>query len=189
MIAVIDNYDSFTYNLVHYLEDITNELPIVFKNDKIEWDQLGKCSHIVLSPGPGLPSDSGELMEVIKKYYSTKNILGVCLGMQALGEFFGVKLKNLDQVQHGVQTKIFIEPFAGNKLYHKIPLEIEVGRYHSWVVDENHLPECIIPTAKDENGSLMSMQHISLPIYAVQYHPESIMTPEGKQILRNWLQI
>lgn len=187
MIAVIDNYDSFTYNLVHYLEVITGELPRVFKNDEIIWKEVELCTHILLSPGPGLPSDSGKLMHVIEKYHTEKNILGVCLGMQALGQFFGGKLKNLSEVQHGVQTKIFIQSFDGNQLYKEIPPEIEVGRYHSWVVDEKYLPDCFIPTAKDEKGNIMSIQHINLPIYAVQYHPESIMTTDGKKILANWL--
>lgn len=187
MIGVIDNYDSFTYNLVHYLEDITGSIPLVYKNDEINWIELEKCSHIVLSPGPGLPKESGELMRVIAEFHDKKNILGVCLGMQALGEYFGGELKNLNEVQHGVQTKILVEQFDANKLYKGIPSTIEVGRYHSWVVDETQLPECFAVTSKDENGNLMSMQHTSLPIYAVQYHPESIMTEWGKQILRNWL--
>jgi len=187
VIAVIDNYDSFTYNLVHYLEDITGEVPFVYKNDAIDFIELDKYSHIVLSPGPGLPSTSGELMKVIEKYHTKKNILGVCLGMQALGEYFGGKLKNLPEVQHGVQTNIYVEHFVGNKLYNNFSPDLKVGRYHSWVVDENYLPECLIRTAKDEEGNLMSFQHLTLPIYAVQYHPESIMTPMGKKILENWL--
>jgi anthranilate synthase component 2 len=187
MIGIIDNYDSFTYNLVHYLEDITGTLPLVYKNDGINWVELEKCSHLVLSPGPGLPKKSGELMKVIEKFHNKKNILGVCLGMQALGEYFGGELKNLDEVQHGVKTKIFVEQFEENRLYKGIPKEMEVGRYHSWVVNENKLPGSFLPTAFDEKGNLMSMQHVSLPIYAVQYHPESIMTEFGKQILRNWL--
>ncbi len=188
MIGVIDNYDSFTYNLVHYLEDITGTIPLVYKNDEINWIELEKCSHLVLSPGPGLPKDSGELMKVIDKFHNKKNILGVCLGMQAVGEYFGGELKNLNEVQHGVQTKIIVEHFNGNKLYKEIPSVVEVGRYHSWVVDETQLPDCFIATAKDEKGSLMSIQHKTLPIYAVQFHPESIMTEFGKQILRNWIE-
>lgn len=189
MIAVIDNYDSFTYNLVHYLEDITGEHPMVYKNDSVNWTKIDQCSHLVLSPGPGLPSASGELMRVIEKYHNRKNILGVCLGMQAIGEFFGARLKNLNEVQHGVQTKIRIKIFPENKLYKGLSSEIEVGRYHSWVVDEDQLPEDLIITATDKLGNLMSFQHSSLSIYAVQYHPESIMTPTGKQILMNWLNV
>lgn len=186
-ICIVDNYDSFTYNLVHYLEDITGSVPFVCKNDEIDWHNLETCSHLLLSPGPGLPKTSGELLRVIEAYYDKKNILGVCLGMQALGEFFGGELKNLEEVQHGVKTKIFIDQFDGNKLYKDIPSTIEVGRYHSWVVDESQLPGVFIPTAKDEKGNLMSIQHKTFPIYAVQYHPESIMTEKGKQILKNWL--
>lgn len=188
-IGIIDNYDSFTYNLVHYIEDITGVVPFVCMNDQINWNELETCSHLVLSPGPGLPKTSGSLMQVIEKYHDKKNILGVCLGMQALAEFFGGTLKNLDKVQHGMQTKIFVQVFEANKLYKNIPHTIEVGRYHSWVVDENELPSCLCVTANDEIGSLMSIQHNALPVYAVQYHPESIMTDCGKQILRNWLGI
>ena len=186
-IGIVDNYDSFTYNLVHYLEDLTGEQPLVCMNDQVDWVALETCTHLVLSPGPGLPGTSGELMEVIKRFYSYKNILGVCLGMQALAEFFGGQLKNLDEVQHGVQSKIHIQPWDGIILYQGVPAAIEVGRYHSWVVDKEKLPGCLQPTATDERGELMSMQHTSLPIYAVQYHPESIMTGWGKTILKNWL--
>ncbi len=186
-IGIIDNYDSFTYNLVHYITDITGVVPFVCMNDQIDWNELEACTHLVLSPGPGLPRTSGSLMKVIEKFHDNKNILGVCLGMQALAEFLGGALKNLEEVQHGMQTKIFVNSFEGNKLYKNIPSTIEVGRYHSWVVDENKLPDCFRVTAKDEIGSLMSIQHTLLPIYAVQYHPESIMTGTGQQILRNWL--
>jgi anthranilate synthase component II len=188
-IGIVDNYDSFTYNLVHYLEEITGEKPSVFLNDAIDWLVLDECTHLILSPGPGLPGQSGNLMKVIETYYLSKNILGVCLGMQAIAEFFGGQLTNLSEVQHGVQTKVFVEFFEGNQLYKNLPQTIEVGRYHSWVVDENNLPKDLLITAKDEVGSLMSIQHQSLPIYGVQYHPESIMTLDGKQILKNWLGI
>ncbi len=188
-IGIVDNYDSFTYNLVHYLEDISGEKPFVCMNDRINWKELDVCSHLVLSPGPGLPKESGELMEVIKRYHAGKNILGVCLGMQAIGEFFGASLINLEEVQHGVQSKIYVEDVHDNDLYIGIPEVIEGGRYHSWVVDINGLPGDLVITAKDEKGFAMSMQHRKLPIYAVQYHPESIMTGYGKNILRNWIEI
>lgn len=186
-IGIVDNYDSFTYNLVHYLEDITGEKPFVCMNDSVNWEKLDNCTHLVLSPGPGLPRESGKLMQVIEKYYATKNILGVCLGMQALGEFFGAQLKNLSDVQHGVQSKIYIEEIEKNKIYKGLPSVIEAGRYHSWVIDEENMPSDLTITAKDDIGSMMSMQHRTLPIYAVQYHPESIMTEFGKKILQNWL--
>ena len=187
-IAIVDNYDSFTYNLVHYFEDITGDRPLLCMNDQIQMDELDSCSHIVLSPGPGLPKESGQLMEVLKRYNTHKNILGVCLGMQAIGEFFGAQLKNLEHVQHGVQTKIYIKEIIENSLYKGMPDIIEVGRYHLWVVDGKQLPESLMITAKDENGNIMSLQHQHLPIYGVQYHPESIMTEFGKKILRNWIE-
>lgn len=187
-IVIVDNHDSFTYNLVHYFEDITGKKPFVCMNDSIDWKELDNCTHLVLSPGPGLPKESGKLMEVIEKYYSTKNLLGVCLGMQALGEFFGAQLKNLAEVQHGVQSKIYVEEVDNNKIYKGLPSVIDAGRYHSWVVDETNLPADLMITAKDDIGSMMSMQHRALPIYAVQYHPESIMTEFGKRILENWLE-
>jgi anthranilate synthase component 2 len=187
-IGIIDNYDSFTYNLVHYLEEITGNIPFVWLNDQINWDILETCT-LVLSPGPGLPAASGSLMEVIKKFHLQKNILGVCLGMQAIGEFFGAKIRNLDKVQHGMQTEIFIEAPGKDHLYKGMASTITVGRYHSWVVDEEGLPKELIVTARDEKDSLMSFQHSTLPIYGVQYHPESIMTADGKKILRNWLGI
>lgn len=187
MIAIVDNYDSFTYNLVHYFEDISNIKPLVFMNDEINWDELDQCSHIVLSPGPGLPKSSGELMKVIDRYHGNKNMLGVCLGMQAIAEYFGGSLINLQEVQHGVQTKIRV--VTTSKLYQGFTEDIFVGRYHSWAVDERSLPGILKTTARDEHGIAMSLEHVSLPIYAVQYHPESIMTDNGKKILKNWLEV
>jgi anthranilate synthase component 2 len=187
VIAIVDNYDSFTYNLVHYIEDLSNVQPLVYMNDELDWESLEKCTHIILSPGPGLPQSSGDLMKVLEKFHDHKNILGVCLGMQAIGEFFGGSLKNLEEVQHGVQTNIFIEPFAGNKLYTGISSPMEAGRYHSWVVNKDTLPQNLIVTATDEKGDLMSFQHSTLPIFGIQFHPESIMTEKGKKILSNWL--
>lgn len=186
-IGIIDNYDSFTYNLVHYLEDISGDRPFVYMNDAVNWNELDTCTSLVLSPGPGLPKRSGQLMEVINRYYQQKKILGVCLGMQAIVEFFGGKLKNLNEVKHGVQNKIIVEKNPGKYLYKDIPNEIEVGRYHSWVADESNFPGCLEITAKDEDGNIMSIQHQTLPVYAVQYHPESVMTAFGKKILQNWV--
>lgn len=184
-IGVVDNYDSFTYNLVHYLEEISGELPFVCMNDRINWNELGSCSHIVLSPGPGLPKTSGELMRVIDVYHSKKNILGVCLGMQAIGEYFGARLTNLTEVKHGVQHAIRLE--HPSSIYVNLPDTIEVGRYHSWVVDKNNFPETLRVTSWDEEENIMSLEHRSFPIHAVQYHPESVMTGYGKAILKNWL--
>jgi anthranilate synthase component 2 len=187
VIAIVDNYDSFTYNLVHYLEDLSDQKPMVFMNDEINWNQLDQCSHIVLSPGPGLPKSSGELMKVIEKYHENKKILGVCLGMQAITEYFGGSLINLDEVQHGVQTSIHVD--NESKLFTGISKNILVGRYHSWGVDKKNFPACLRITSEDDNGIPMSLEHISLPLYAVQFHPESIMTEHGKTILQNWLVI
>jgi anthranilate synthase component 2 len=181
-IAVVDNYDSFTYNLVHYLEDIGAEVTVMF-NDQINAEILDAADGILFSPGPGLPETSGDLMQVVKKYHDQKPILGVCLGMQALCLNSGGTLKNLKNVFHGVASKIQVN--AKSKMYSGLPEEMEVGRYHSWVVQEP-LTDYVI-TAKDADGSIMSMEHKSLPVWAVQYHPESILTPKGKVILQNWL--
>lgn len=183
-VAVIDNYDSFTYNLVHYLEDL-NAAVTVFRNDEFEVDELRFFDKIVLSPGPGLPAQAGALLEVIKTYASQKSILGVCLGMQAIAEVFGGELINLPQVQHGISTEIEID--TQEKIYLGLPQKIQVGRYHSWVVNPENLPVEFIVTSADNQGNIMSFKHQTLDIIGVQYHPESILTPNGKQILNNWL--
>jgi anthranilate synthase component 2 len=183
-VAIIDNYDSFTYNLVHYLEDL-NAAVTVFRNDEFEVDELRFFDKIVLSPGPGLPAQAGALLEVIKTYASQKSILGVCLGMQAIAEVFGGKLINLPQVQHGVSA--IIEVDTQEKIYRGLPPKIEIGRYHSWVVSPHNFPEELLITAQDEFQNIMSLRHQWLDITGVQYHPESILTPQGNQILANWL--
>lgn len=184
-IAIIDNYDSFTYNLVHYLEDL-NAKVTVFRNDEFELNELEKFTKIVLSPGPGIPDEAGLLKEVIKKYAATKSIFGVCLGLQAIGEVFGGKLVNLENVYHGVATKINI--IENDFIFNNLPNEFEVGRYHSWVVSDNNLPSDLIITSIDKNGQIMSLKHAFYDIRGVQFHPESILTPFGKQILKNWLE-
>ncbi len=183
-VAVIDNYDSFTYNLVHYLEDL-NAAVTVFRNDEFEVDELRFFDKIVLSPGPGLPAQAGALLEVIKTYASQKSILGVCLGMQAIAEVFGGELINLSQVQHGISTEIEVN--TQEKIYRGLPSKIEIGRYHSWVVSPHNFPEELLITAQDSHQNIMSLRHQWLDITGVQYHPESILTPQGKQILANWL--
>lgn len=183
-VAVIDNYDSFTYNLVHYLEDL-NALVTVFRNDEFALDELQPFDKIVLSPGPGLPAQAGNLLEVIKTYASQKSILGVCLGMQAIAEVFGGKLSNLPQVQHGVST--IIEVNTQEKIYRGLPQKINIGRYHSWVVSSQNFPEELLITAQDSQQNIMSLRHQIFDLTGVQYHPESILTPLGKQILANWL--
>ena len=184
-IAVIDNYDSFTYNLVHYLEDL-NANVTVFRNDEFELNELEKFDKILLSPGPGIPDEAGLLKEVIKKYASTKSIFGVCLGLQAIGEVFGGTLTNLEKVYHGVATKV--TKTEDDFIFNDLPNEFEVGRYHSWVVSNENLPADLIVTSTDENGQIMSMKHANFDIRGVQYHPESVLTPFGKKILENWLQ-
>lgn len=183
-VAVIDNYDSFAYNLVHYLEDLNAEVT-VFRNDELEVTDLEKFDKILLSPGPGIPNEAGLLKEIIIKYAPTKSILGICLGLQAIGEVFGGKLINLEKVYHGVATKIII--IENDTLFQDIPNEIIVGRYHSWVVNKINLPKELIITSEDSNEQIMSLRHVTYDVKAVQFHPESIMTPHGKQILKNWI--
>lgn len=183
-IVVIDNYDSFTYNLVHYLEDLNAEVT-VFRNDEFELDELEKFDKILLSPGPGIPDEAGLLKDVIKTYAPTKSIFGVCLGLQAIGEVFGGTLTNLEKVYHGVATKV--TQTEDDFIFNDLPKETEVGRYHSWVVSTENLPEDLIVTSLDENGQIMSMKHKTYDVRGVQYHPESVLTPNGKKILENWL--
>lgn len=183
-ILVIDNYDSFTYNLVHYLEDLDCEV-VVKRNDQLTLEEVDNYDKIVLSPGPGIPDEAGLLKEIIAKYAPTKSIFGVCLGQQAIGEVFGGSIINLDKVYHGTATKIRITK-KDDALFKDLPEEIEVGRYHSWVVDPN-LPDALEATSVDENGQVMSLRHREYDICAVQFHPESVLTPEGKKILKNWL--
>ena len=183
-VLVIDNYDSFTYNLVHYLEDLNCEVT-VYRNDQLELDDVKPFDKIVLSPGPGIPDEAGLLKEIIKEYAPTKSIFGVCLGQQAIGEVFGGKIINLNKVYHGVATTISITS-EDDKIYKGLPEVLEVGRYHSWVVDPE-LPDCLIATSFDESGQVMSLRHTSYDVCAVQYHPESVLTPEGKKIIENWL--
>ncbi len=183
-IVVIDNYDSFTYNLVHYLEAMDAEVTVL-RNDEFDLEELEEFEKIILSPGPGIPDEAGLLKDVIRKYAATKSILGVCLGQQAIGEVFGGQLINLDEVFHGVATKIKIT-VDDEVLFQDLPSEFEVGRYHSWVV-QSPLPMDLEITAVDETGQIMALRHKTFDVRAVQFHPESVLTPNGKQILANWL--
>ena len=182
-ILVIDNYDSFTYNLVHYLEDLDCNV-VVKRNDQLSLEEVAAYDRIVLSPGPGIPDEAGLLKKIIATYAPTKRIFGVCLGQQAIAEVFGGSLINLDEVYHGIATKINI--IKDDLLFGGLPREILVGRYHSWVVDPN-LPEVLEATSLDENGQIMSLRHKTYDVCAVQFHPESVLTPQGKKILENWL--
>ena len=182
-IFVIDNYDSFTYNLVHCIEELGHKTTVK-RNDKFELKELEDFQNILLSPGPGIPDESGLLKNAIKHYSPTKKILGICLGQQAIAEVFGGKLINLDKVYHGVSTKINI--VKEDSLFKDLPKSFSVGRYHSWVV-ETPLPNILEATSFDENGELMSLRHKEFDVKALQYHPESILTPNGKKILNNWI--
>jgi len=185
-ILVIDSYDSFTYNLVHYIEDITGVFPDVKRNDEIELERINIYDTIILSPGPGLPKQAGILNKCISKYAGRKNILGVCLGMQAIGEVFGGKLKNLEKVYHGVSAAInILKP--DDILFQGIKDRFLGGRYHSWVVEKTGLSENIEIICEDDNGEIMGIKHKTYNLYGVQFHPESVLTPEGKMILANFL--
>lgn len=183
-VLVIDNYDSFTYNLVHYLEDLNCDVTVV-RNDKLSLDDVEPFDKIVLSPGPGIPDEAGLLKPIIKRFAPTKSILGVCLGQQAIAEVFGGSLINLEDVYHGVATKVTV-CVNDESLFKGMDKDIEVGRYHSWVVNPN-LPDSLEATSFDANGQVMSLRHRVYDVKGVQYHPESVLTPNGKQILKNWL--
>ena len=189
-ILVFDNYDSFTYNLVHLVEKITHEKVDVFRNDEIALEKVSEYDKIILSPGPGIPVEAGLLLPLIKMYAPTKSILGVCLGHQAIGQSFGGTLTNLSTVYHGIATNIKIESQCNKEdrsLFFGLPQEIEVGRYHSWVVDAKEFPSDLEITAIDENGFIMALKHKKFDVQGVQFHPESVLTPDGEAILRNWL--
>ena len=186
-ILVLDNYDSFTYNLVQYITELTGETPSVFRNDKIPLDDVDDYDCIILSPGPGLPSDAGIMPALIKRYAPTKRIFGVCLGQQAIGEAFGGTLYNLPKVYHGIATPIQIVD-KNEAIFKNVPSEILVGRYHSWAVVRETLPTELKITAVDTEGVIMALSHVEYDVKGVQFHPESIMTDYGKQILRDFLQ-
>ena len=183
-VLVIDNYDSFTYNLVHYMEDLDYEVSVV-RNDEFSMDFVEKFDKILISPGPGIPDEAGQTKELIKRFCSTKSIMGVCLGHQAIGEVFGGKLKNLDSVFHGVATDIKI--VSKDKVFKNIPKKIKVGRYHSWVVEK--LNDNLEVLASDNDGNIMALRHKDYKVWGVQFHPESILTEYGKDILKNWLEL
>jgi anthranilate synthase component 2 len=185
-ILVIDNYDSFTYNLVHAIKKITG-LPVdVFRNDEIRLEEIEKYDKIVLSPGPGLPAESGLLLDIIKEYAPKKSILGVCLGHQAIGEAFGGKLRNMNRVIHGMSTSVK-RTASRSVLFTGLPDEFDVGRYHSWIVEKENLPNCFEITSFDEDGMIMSMKHKTFDVEGVQFHPESVLTPLGEKMIENWL--
>lgn len=185
-ILVLDNYDSFTYNLVQYLKELTDAQIDVFRNDKISLEDVGKYDKIALSPGPGIPDEAGILKPLIKTYGPTKSIFGVCLGLQAITEVYGGRIYNLDHVYHGVASEMTVVDTM-DPLFKGISRQFVAGRYHSWVADEKNMPECLKVTAVDEQGEVMAIRHRDYDVSAVQFHPESVLTPLGKQILANWL--
>jgi len=184
-ILVFDNYDSFTYNLVQIIKEQSNASVDVFRNDEIPLEDVKAYDKILLSPGPGIPSESGLLIPLIQAYASTKSILGVCLGQQAIAEAFGGSLTNLAKVYHGIATPV--ELIGDSVLFEGLPKTFHVGRYHSWVVNENDLPAELKITSKDAEGYIMSLEHTTYDVKGVQYHPESVLTPEGAKIIGNWL--
>lgn len=182
--VIIDNYDSFTYNLAHLVKELGAEVSVV-RNDQFRLSELKPFDKIILSPGPGIPAEAGLLMDVIDAYASVKPILGVCLGHQAIGEYFGGKLTNLSQVFHGIASTISIT--VPDYIYKELPAQVQVGRYHSWVVDNEGLPDCLEVTSVSEEGQIMSLRHKQYDVRGIQYHPESVLTPEGRKIIANWL--
>lgn len=183
-IVLIDNYDSFTYNLYHLLRELEVDVT-VFRNDQFKLEELASFDKIMLSPGPGIPTEAGLLMDVIKAYAGKKPILGICLGEQAIGESFGGTLVNLSDVFHGVQTPAHI--VADDYIFHGLEKDIMVGRYHSWVVDADSIPSCLEVTAVSDEGQVMALQHREYDIHGIQFHPESVLTPEGKKMIQNWV--
>lgn len=183
-IVIIDNYDSFTYNLSHLVKELGAEVTVL-RNDSFPIEELETYDKILLSPGPGIPKEAGLLLEVIRTYAGKKPILGVCLGEQAIGEVFGGKLTNLSEVYHGIQSPIRIT--ASDYLFEGLPEEILVGRYHSWVVDRENFPDTLEITAVSQEGYIMALRHKDFDVQGIQFHPESVLTPDGKKIISNWL--
>jgi anthranilate synthase component 2 len=190
-ILVFDNYDSFTYNLVHLIEKILHQKVEVYRNDEIALEKVNDYDKIILSPGPGIPSEAGMLLPLIKEYAPKKSILGVCLGHQAIGESFGGKLINLSTVYHGVATPITVNKEIKNGQSHdvfaELPDTINVGRYHSWVISDEQFPTELEVTARDVNNLIMGLRHKKYDVTGVQFHPESVLTPDGEKMMRNWL--
>ena len=184
-ILIFDNYDSFTYNLLHTVQSLGHSDVDVIRNDRMRLEEVEQYDKIILSPGPGLPEEAGLLLPLIERYAATKSILGVCLGHQAIGQLFGAKLENIPHVFHGVQTPAQI--VAEDYLFAGLPEEMEVGRYHSWIVSSENFPPELQITALDKEGTIMALRHRTLDLHGVQFHPESILTPQGTAIIRNFL--
>ena len=185
-IVIIDNYDSFTYNLAHLVKSLGAEVTVL-RNDRFALEELEAFDKIILSPGPGIPSEAGQLLDVIRTYAGRKPMLGVCLGHQAIGEVFGATLENLSDVFHGVATEG--RQFGVDPIFRGLPERIVMGRYHSWVVSREDFPDCLEITAVSDEGQIMALRHREFDIHGIQFHPESVLTPDGAVILRNWLNI
>ena len=185
-IVIIDNYDSFTYNLSHLVKELGADVT-VFRNDKFLLNEIEQYDKIILSPGPGIPSEAGLLLDVIRTYRGRKPMLGVCLGHQAIGEVFGARLTNLSTVYHGVATEG--TQYGNDPIFRGMPKRIIMGRYHSWVVDSTSLPECLEVTAMSDDGYIMALRHRHYDIHGIQFHPESVLTSEGRQIVKHWLEL
>lgn len=185
-ILVLDNYDSFTYNLVHIVEKITHKKIDVYRNDAIALEDIQRYDKILLSPGPGIPSEAGILLPLIKSYAPSKSILGICLGEQAIGESFGASLENMSEVYHGIASDCHLTD-TDSYLFAQMPKTFSVGRYHSWIVSQQNFPDTLSITAIDNQGAIMALQHNNYDVQGVQFHPESILTPLGSTILQNWL--
>jgi anthranilate synthase component II len=187
-IIIIDNYDSFTYNLVHMVKEMAHHQLDVMRNDEIDYVKIDASSHIILSPGPGIPDEAGELKKVIKMYSESKKILGVCLGHQAIGEVYGARLNNLAHVFHGRRSKM-IQTKKSGPLFNNVEATFYAGRYHSWAIDKESNTSAFDITVVDESDEIMAVQHKSLPVFGVQFHPESIMTEQGKVIVQNFIEL
>jgi anthranilate synthase component 2 len=185
-ILVLDNYDSFTYNLVHYVEEIINDTVDVRRNNEISLEEVDGYDKIILSPGPGIPDEAGILKPLIAKYGATKSILGVCLGCQAIAEVYGGSIRNLNTVYHGIATPVKVLE-RNEKLFDGLPDQFLAGRYHSWVVNDNGLPAELMVTSRDNDGHIMGLMHKTHNVRGVQFHPESILTEYGKEMIRNWI--
>mgnify|MGYP002626365162 CR=1 FL=1 len=185
-IVIIDNYDSFTYNLSHLVKELGADVTVL-RNDQFEMEQLEAFDKIILSPGPGIPSEAGLLLDVIRTYAGRKPILGICLGHQAIGEVFGGKLENLSDVFHGVATEGTL--LGNDPIFAGLPERITMGRYHSWVVSREGFPDCLEVTAESDEGQIMALRHRTLDVRGIQFHPESVLTPEGKEMINNWLKL
>lgn len=183
-VLILDNYDSFTYNIVHLVNELGVETE-VYRNDQISLEEVGRFDRIILSPGPGIPCEAGILLQLIKRYAAEKRILGICLGEQAIGECFGAKLENLSEVYHGISTPVYVT--ASERMFTGLGEQFVVGRYHSWVVSRENLPENLIITAEDAEGRIMALAHKVYDVRGVQFHPESILTPKGNEMMANWL--